>query len=152
MSKFKKQKKELAPINTASLPDIIFMLLFFFMTVTTMRETEFLIQEPTLPEAKTVKKVQDKNLVSTIYIGKSRDGSTSGDIIQLNDKIAQVKDVRSFILNNRTGKSDDEVSRMSTMFKADQGTKLGTLADIKKELREIEALKIAYAASQNNEK
>lgn len=151
MSKFKKQKKDLPAISTASLPDIVFMLLFFFMTVTTMRETEFQIKEPELPQAKTVKKVEDKNLVSTIYIGKSRDNSESGDLIQLNDKIAQVKDVRAFILNNRTGKSDDDVLRMSTMFKADKNTKLGTLADIKKELREIEALKIAYAASKEME-
>jgi biopolymer transport protein ExbD len=148
MSKFKKQKKGLPPISTASLPDIIFMLLFFFMTVTTMRETDLVIKEPELPSAKTVKKVEDKNLVSTIYIGKSREEGTKGDFIQLNDKLARVEDVRAFILNSRANKSDDDVLMMSTLFKADKGTKVGTLADIKKELREIEALKIAYAASQ----
>ena len=148
MSKFKKQKKEVPQISTASLPDVVFMLLFFFMTVTSMRETEFRIKEPDLPNAKSVKKVEDKNLVSTIYIGKSLKEGTKGDFIQLNDKIAQVSDVRGFIMLSRVGKSDEDVSRMSTVFKADKGTKLGTVADIKKELREIDALKIAYAASQ----
>lgn len=147
MSKFKKQNKTVPQISTASLPDVVFMLLFFFMTVTSMRETEFRIKEPLLPHAKSVKKVEDKNLVSTIYIGKSIDDEIKGDMIQLNDKIAQVSDVRNFILNSRTGKDEDAISRMSTLFKADKGTKVGTLADIKKELREIEALKIAYAAA-----
>lgn len=149
MSKFKKQNKTVPAISTASLPDVVFMLLFFFMTVTTMRETEFRIKEPQLPHAKTVKKIEDKNLVSTIYIGKSLNEAETGDVIQLNDKIAQVKDVRGFILDSRAGKSDDEVLMMSTMFKADKTAKLGTLADIKKELREIEALKIAYAAVED---
>lgn len=148
MSKFKKQKKELPAISTASLPDIVFMLLFFFMTVTTMRETEFKIKEPVLPQAKSTKRIEDKNFVSTIFIGKSRDASKSGDLIQLNDKIAQVSDVKNFIMISRVGKSEDDISRMSTVFKADKETKLGTLADIKKELREIDALKIGYAASQ----
>jgi len=148
MSKFKKQNKTVPQISTASLPDVVFMLLFFFMTVTSMRETEFKIKEPILPNAKSVKKVEDKNLVSTIYIGKSVNEGTSGDLIQLNDKIAQVSDVRNFIMISRVGKNDDDISRMSTVFKADKGTKLGTVADIKKELREIDALKIAYAASQ----
>ena len=150
MSKFKKQKKELPAISTASLPDIVFMLLFFFMTVTTMRETEFKIKEPMLPQAKSVKKVEDKNLVSTIYIGQSRDANVKGDIIQLNDKIAQVSDVRNFILTKQAGKDEEAISRMSTLFKADKATKVGTLADIKRELREIDALKIAYAASQTS--
>jgi len=147
MSKFKKQKKGLPVISTASLPDIVFMLLFFFMTVTTMRETEFKIKEPTLPHAKSVKKVEDKNLVSTVYIGKSLRESSQEDVIQLNDKISQVSDIRNFIMISRTGKDEDDISRMSTLFKADKSTKLGTIADIKKELREIDALKIAYAAS-----
>ena len=149
MSKFKKQKKGLPPISTASLPDIIFMLLFFFMTVTTMRDVDYKIIEPELPEVQTAKKIQDKNLVSTIYIGKSLNSNIKGDVIQLNDKLANVSDVRAFILNNRAGKADDEVAMMSTLFKADKGTKVGTLADIKKELREIEALKIAYSARES---
>ena len=148
MSKFKKQNKTVPAISTASLPDIVFMLLFFFMTVTSMRETEFKIKEPQLPNAHDVKKIEDKNLVSTIYIGRSRDENNKGDVLQLNDKIGRVQDVRAFVLNNREGKSEEDISLMQTMFKADKGTKLGTIADIKKELREIDALKIAYAASE----
>lgn len=152
MSKFKKQKKELPAISTASLPDIVFMLLFFFMTVTTMRETDLKIKEPVVPSAVSVKKIEDKNLVRTIFIGKSKKENETGDFIQLNDKIAQPSDVKDFVLKTTAGKTADEISMMSTVFKSDKDVKLGTIADIKKELRNIDALKISYVASKSNEK
>ncbi len=146
MSKFKKQKKGLPPISTASLPDIVFMLLFFFMVSTTMRETELKIIQPRLPQAQDVKKFEHKTLVSTVYIGKSVDPTNKGDVIQLNDKIARVSDIRTFIFNNREKLQEDEIPFMTTLFKADIDSKVGTIADIKRELREIDALKISYAA------
>lgn len=43
MAKFKKDgKRETPAISTASLPDIVFMLLFFFMVSTTMREVSLM--------------------------------------------------------------------------------------------------------------
>lgn len=152
MSKFKKQKKGLPPISTASLPDIVFMLLFFFMVSTTMRETELKIKQPNLPEAHNVKKFEHKNLVSTIYVGKSIDPSVKGDVIQLNDKIARVSDVKTFIFNNRQKLNEEDVPFMTTLFKADVDTKVGTIADIKRNLREIDALKISYAAVGKKDK
>ena len=74
MSKFKKKKKGLPALSTASLPDIVFMLLFFFMVTTTMRETDLQIDSPRLPSATEVKKLEHKSLVSTIYVGKAKDG------------------------------------------------------------------------------
>ncbi len=151
MSKFKKQKKELPPISTASLPDIVFMLLFFFMVSTTMRETELLIKEPTLPTAKTIKKFEHKNLVSTVYVGESRDEANKSDVIQLNDKLAKVSDIKGFVIAARAKVSDSEIPFMTTLFKADVNCKMGTIADIKKELRDMDQLKISYAASQLGE-
>lgn len=151
MSKFKKQKKGLPAISTASLPDIVFMLLFFFMVSTTMRETELKIKPPSLPTAHNTKKLEHKNLVSTIYIGKSFDSGNKSDVIQLNDKISRVSDVQRFIFANREKLQEADVPFMTTLFKVDKGVKVGTLADCKKELREIDALKISYAATPNNE-
>jgi len=151
MSKFKKQKKGLPPISTASLPDIVFMLLFFFMVSTTMRETELKIKQPNLPQAHEVKKFEHKNLVSTVYIGKSLDPNKKGDVIQLNDKIARVSDIQSFIFNNREKLQEEEIPFMTTLFKADIDAKVGTIADIKRNLRDIDALKISYAAVGRNE-
>jgi len=151
MSKFKKQKKELPPISTASLPDIVFMLLFFFMVSTTMRETELMIKPPQLPQAHAIKKFEHKNLVSTVYIGKSLNPNKKGDVIQLNDKIARVSDIQGFIFNNREKLQEEEVPFMTTLFKADIDAKVGTIADIKRSLRDIDALKISYAAVGRNE-
>lgn len=145
MSKFSKKKKEMPAVNTASLPDIVFMLLFFFMVTTVMRETELKIEPPKLPEATEVKKLEKKNLVSFIYVGKSIDGKVKGDVIQLNDKISTVKDIRNFILAKRESVSQNEINKLTASIKADVGTEVGTIYDIKNELREINALKINYS-------
>jgi len=153
MSKFKKQKKGLPPINTASLPDIVFMLLFFFMVATTMRETSPLVGQD-LPTAVEIKKLSEKRLISTIYVGPASDAKKygDGDKIQLNDKIASVKDVRNFIYAQREKVSQDEQSAMTTLIKSDKKSTVGTINDIKKELREINALKVTYATRQGTRK
>ena len=68
MSRFKKNnKKGMGAISTASLPDIVFMLLFFFMVTTVMRETTLFVEVVT-PKATEIKKMEKKSLVSYIYI------------------------------------------------------------------------------------
>lgn len=151
MSKFKKSKKGLPAISTASLPDIVFMLLFFFMVSTTMRETDLLIKKPSLPSANEVKKLEQKSLVSTIYVGKAKDSKQGGgDKIQFNDKLATVKDVRAFIYSERAKHNEDEVPYMTVSIKADINSYVGTITDIKAELREINALKISYSSKKGN--
>jgi biopolymer transport protein ExbD len=151
MSKFKKKKKGLPAISTASLPDIVFMLLFFFMVSTTMRETDLLIKKPVLPVASEVKKLELKSLVSTIYVGKSKDARISGDKIQVNDKIVEVKDIPSFIFSERALRKEDEVKFMTTSIKADKEASVGTILDIKEQLRDINALKISFSTAKGND-
>jgi len=147
MSKFRKKKKGLPAISTASLPDIVFMLLFFFMVSTTMRETELKIKPPKLPTASEVKKLEHKSLVSTIYIGKSKDARISGDKIQVNDKIIDVADVTSFIFAERGKRPEDQVKFMTTSIKADKDANVGTILDIKEQLRDINALKVSFSTT-----
>jgi len=146
MSKFGKKKKGMAPINTASLPDIVFMLLFFFMVATTMRETTILVKND-IPSATEIKKLEEKRLVMTIYVGEAQDVNAfgEGDKIQLNDKIATIKDVRNFIYMSRKKVPEDEQGYMTTLIKGDKESSVGTINDIKKELREVNALKVTYA-------
>lgn len=151
MSKFKKKKKGTPGISTASLPDIVFMLLFFFMVSTTMRETDLLIKKPALPVANEVKKLEHKSLVSTIYIGKSKDPRISGDKIQVNDKIIEVKDVPSFIYSERALRPEEDVKFMTTSIKADKDASVGTVLDIKEQLRDINALKISFSTSKGTD-
>ena len=82
MSKFKKKKKEMPAMNTASLPDIVFMLLFFFMVTTTMRETSLVLENPVLPSASEIKKLEHKSLVVTIYVGKAKDKKRGSSCFQ----------------------------------------------------------------------
>jgi biopolymer transport protein ExbD len=144
MSKFRKKKKGMPGISTASLPDIVFMLLFFFMVTTVMRETDLKIKKPQLPKANQVKKLERKSLVSYIYVSKSKDG-VPGDKLQLNDRISEIKDIKSFIFSERATHSEDEIPLLTTSIKADVKTNVGTITDIKQELRDINALKINYS-------
>ena len=143
MSKFRKKKKGTPAISTASLPDIVFMLLFFFMVTTVMRETDLKIQKPKLPFATEVKKLERKSLVSYIYVGKVK--GQNGDKIQLNDRIADVKDVKYFVFAERETHSEDEIPLLTTSIKADIESNVGTITDIKEELRNVNALKINYS-------
>ena len=137
MSKFKKKKKGMPAVNTASLPDIVFMLLFFFMVTTTMRETDLVIDTPRLPSATEVKKLEHKSLVSTIYVGKPKDAKygTSFNRIQLNDKIATPEDIPAFIYNERSKRAEEEVPYMTTSIKADRESNVGVITDIRLKLR-----------------
>ena len=101
MSKFKKQKSgDLPAVSTASLPDIVFMLLFFFMTVTVMKNDDLLVDN-TLPTATEVHKLDKKNRIMYIYAGtpSSRYAAKYGSSakIQLDDKFSNVSDVGPFI-------------------------------------------------------
>ncbi|MFC2109354.1 ExbD/TolR family protein [Bacteroidota bacterium] len=152
MSKFNKKKKGLPAVNTAALPDIVFMLLFFFMVTTTMRETDLVIKAPQLPNATEVKKLEHKSLVSTIYVGKAKDQAKfgSGDKIQLNDKLATVNDVANFIYSEQEKHNPEEIPYMTTSIKSDIKASVGTIHDIRLELRDINSLKVSYSTRKGD--
>ncbi len=154
MSLFKKDKdREVPAISTASLPDIIFMLLFFFMVTTVMREVELKIIVK-LPKATELQKLEKKSLVSYIYIGKpqARFQKVFGTEprIQLNDAFAEVKDVPQFIIKEREARNEKMIPLMTTSLKVDEDTKMGIVTDVKQELRKVNALKINYSARKRN--
>ena len=148
MSKFKKKKSgDLPAVNTASLPDIVFMLLFFFMVATVMRQNTLMVQNQ-LPFADQVEKLDKKDLVMYIYAGKPspRYQQTYGTEarIQLNDKFASVSEVQQFIYSERESKREELIPYLTTALKVDVETNMGLVSDIKQELRKAEALKINY--------
>ncbi|WP_274474097.1 ExbD/TolR family protein [Mangrovimonas aestuarii] len=154
MSKFKKKKGgDLPAISTASLPDIVFMLLFFFMVATVMRENTLMI-ENSLPTADQVEKLDKKDLVMYIYAGKpsSRylDKYGKEARIQLNDKFADVKDIAAFIAAERAAKREELVPYLTTALKVDRDCNMGLITDIKQELRKVNALKINYTTNKGN--
>ena len=146
MSKFKKKKGgELPPVSTASLPDIVFMLLFFFMVATVMRDNDLKI-ENRLPGADQVEKLE-KDRSMFIYAGKPsaqyRKFGTEARI-QINDKFASIDNVQAAVQEARAGLRPELQDRLVVALKVDEDTNAGLVSDIKQKLREINALKIMY--------
>jgi len=150
MAKFKKKGNSDTPgISTASLPDIVFMILMFFMVSTSMRQTDILVKV-TLPEATEAAKLERKDLSSYIYIGaparqfQAQFGTDAR--IQLNDSFKSIDDIRDFIASERESLSEADRTFMTTSLKIDQDTRMGIVTDVKQELRRCSALKIMYAS------
>ena len=152
MSKFKKKSGGGSTgINTASLPDIVFMLLFFFMVTTVLRETTLKVKVTT-PFATEVQKLEKKSLVSYIYVGKPAEPERYGtqSRIQLNDVFAEPSDIANFIILEREKIDERLVPQMTTSIRADKDTKMGIVTDVKQELRKINALKINYSTKKGD--
>ncbi|MEG1623194.1 MAG: biopolymer transporter ExbD [Alistipes sp.] len=147
----KKGGKGLPPISTASLPDVIFMILFFFMVSTTMRDQELLVRYK-LPTATEVQKLEKKSLISYIHVGppslvmQAKFGTAP--VIQLNDSYKKPYDIGQFIAAERDKLNENDKALMTVCIKADVNTKMGVITDIKQELRRASALKISYAAAK----
>ncbi|MDE6105739.1 MAG: biopolymer transporter ExbD [Bacteroidales bacterium] len=150
MGKFNKGgKKETPEINTGSMSDIIFMLLFFFMVITTMREATLFVRIIP-PVASEVQKLEKKSLVSYIYVGPPIDARKYGTAprIQVHAQVAHVSEIMGFVEAERL--SRDEVDRplLTTSIKADRTVKMGIVTDVKVELRKANALKINYSTAR----
>jgi biopolymer transport protein ExbD len=151
MAKFKRKGKGGTPaISTASLPDIVFMLLFFFMVTTTMREVTLLVKN-TKPYATEIQKLERKSLVNYIYVGAPKD-YLAGQFgteprLQLDDSFAQVNEITQWVEIVREEVNEAERPLMTISIKADKKTKMGLISDIKQELRKANALKINYSTT-----
>lgn len=150
MGKFKKDgKKETPAISTASLPDIVFMLLFFFMVSTTMREVTLMIKN-NMPEATQAVKLEKKSLVSSIYVGKPTDQyiGTYGTEprIQLNDAFATLPEIGAFVASEREARKEEDRNDIINNLKVQEEVTMGIVTDIKQELRKANSLKINYGS------
>jgi biopolymer transport protein ExbD len=147
MGRFKQKKSGGIPkISTASLPDVVFILLCFFMVSTSMRETT-LIVKVRLPDATEVQKLERKALVSYIYVGPPMKASYGTESrIQLNDQFAKIDDIQDFIATEREARDEADRKLMTTSIKADRETRMGIVTDIKQELRKAGAFKINYSS------
>lgn len=150
MGKFNKTGKRGMPaLNTSSLPDLIFTLLFFFMIVTTMREVTLKV-EFKAPQGTELEKLEKKSLVTFIYVGKPtadlRKKMGSESRIQLNDKFADVAEIQDYVLQERSSMKEEDQPFMTVSLKIDKDTKMGIVTDIKQALRQAYALKINYSA------
>ena len=152
MGKFNKSgKKGMPELNTSSLPDLIFTLLFFFMIITTMREVTLKVQFRA-PQGTELEKLEKKSLVTFIYIGKPtaqfQKQMGSETRIQLNDKFEDVSAVQDYIYQERENMKEEDQPFMTVSLKVDKETKMGIVTDVKQALRQAYALNINYSATQ----
>jgi len=150
MAKFKKKSNTSQDIPTAALPDIIFMLLFFFMVTTVLRESTILVKQ-SIPKATQLRKLEQKKLVSYMYVGKPTDPKKFGSEpkIQANDAFIEVEGIIQFIEEEKSKLAENEKDQITISIKVDDETKMGIVADIQEKMRDVNARKLMYAASKS---
>ncbi|MFK7950800.1 MAG: ExbD/TolR family protein [Saprospiraceae bacterium] len=150
MSKFSKKRGASTPeISTASLPDIIFMLLFFFMVVTVMKESTLKVQV-SVPNATELEKLERKSLVHHIYVGKPtaqyQAQYGTAPRMQLNDQFAVIEDIPLFLEQEKLKVNERERDFLTTSLRVDKEATMGIVSDVKTKLRKSNQLKINYSA------
>ena len=155
MSRFSSRRgKENPEVSTASLPDIIFMLLFFFMVVTVLRDSELKVQVST-PSATELTKLEKKSLVNYIYVGKPtqqyRDVYGTSPRMQLGDKFATVDDIPIFLEKHRISVPENQQTGITSSLRVDGEVTMGIVQDIKTQLRKSNQLKVNYSAKPRSE-
>ena len=154
MGKFSKSGgREMPELNTSSLPDLVFAFLFFIMMVTSIREVTPKVSFSNLPSATELTKLEEKSLVTFIYVGKPnkeyRAMYGSNSAIQLNDQVTQNPTaVYSYLEQAKAKLRDDRRSLMQVSLKADKETKMNIISQIKEELRRANTLNLSYSARQ----
>lgn len=170
MSKFRKDGKKGAPgVNTSSLPDIVFMLLFFFMVATTSKESDPTVKvtQPKGVRTTDMTPYKQRSEIDFLYLGKPLNPARASKYKELGmeyllfmDNVAQstpddlynVNAVRRWKLDkfdSKPARMSEPIESVITCIKADEGAPTGMIFDIRKELQEIEALTIAYAVRDN---
>ena len=150
MSMFKRKDHSVPGLNTASLPDLIFTVLFFFMIVTHMKENQMKVKYQ-VPQGTKLERLAKKSTVSHIYIGKPNKGG-GYNAVQVNDNIVDAADVEDFIAAERKRMAPDDAKNMTVSIKADKKADMGVVTDVKQSLRRANALKILYSGKKSTKK
>lgn len=152
MGRFKKEGSKGTPdLNMGSMSDIIFMFLFFFMVITTMRESQLFVTIQ-LPQATEIQKLDKKSLVVNINIGEPNSKYVAKlghePRIQLDDQFSEVSDINAFVEEQRNNHIEAEKNKLTWSLKVDKKTKMGIVTDVKQELRKSSAFKVNYSSTK----
>jgi biopolymer transport protein ExbD len=153
MSKFRKKTKVKQDIPTASMPDVVFMLLFFFMVTTELRKTSIDVMQR-IPQATQLRKLQRKSLVTNLYIGEPKKSEQFGaePKIQAEDVFIEPNDIILWINREKDKLPENEREQITVALKVDSEAKRGIIADVETQLRKANARKILYSTLQRSEK
>ncbi len=148
MSLFRKKERQMPGLNTSSLPDLIFTVLFFFMIVTHMRSVTVKVAFQT-PQGTELTKLVKKTSTTYIFVGRPvRSGMQPADtfVVQVNDRLMSVGQLAEYLSAERSRMSPDDLEQMTVSLKADKNVPMGIINDVKQALRKANALKIHYSA------
>jgi biopolymer transport protein ExbD len=152
MAKFKKKTQTKQEIPTSSMPDVVFMLLFFFMVTTQLREKTIEVFQR-IPEASQLRKLQRKSLVTNLFIGAPKKEAQYGKEprIQAEDVFIEAKDIIRWVNNEKDKLAENERDQLTVALKVDSEAKRGIIADVETELRKANARKILYTSMERRE-
>ncbi len=148
MSRWKRREHRVPGLNVASLPDLIFTVLFFFMIVTHMRDVTPKVKYQ-VPQGTELSKAPSKSGLVYIFIGEGDTGETR---IQLNDRYVTVAELGAEIEKIRSKMAEADRQNMVVSIRADRHTEMGIINDVKQELRKVGALNINYSAEKKRKK
>ena len=147
MSMYRHQSHEVPGLNTSSLPDLIFSVLFFFMIVTHMRKANVLVKYK-VPARTELTRLTKRSATSYIYVGTPMQPlADGGSEIQLNDKIVSPEEIEPYMIRERKNLGQEDKEKMQVSIKADRKTKMGVITDIKQALRKANVLQITYSGT-----
>lgn len=142
----RKKHRSVPGLNMASMPDLIFTVLFFFMIVTHMRNETVKVKLQ-VPQGTEVSKASNKFSTINIYIGRNNYGDTQ---IQVNDRMCSLEQVGALVQNFKANLSEESQENLIINLRADRNTDMGIVNDLKKELRNVGALTIRYSATEKS--
>ncbi|MCD8291885.1 MAG: biopolymer transporter ExbD [Prevotella sp.] len=154
MTFIRRTKRDVPSLTTATLPDLIFVVLFFFMAVTHMREVTLKVRYR-VPEGTELTKLTKKSAVTYIYIGKPIENVQSANAetrIQVNDKFADLPMVVDYVTEERDRMTPEDLQMMSVSVKADRDTEMGIISDVKQALMQANVVRVNFSALQKSEK
>lgn len=152
MAKFKKKTQTKQDIPTSSMPDVVFMLLFFFMVTTQLRDKTIEVLQR-LPEATQLRKLQRKSLVTNLFIGSPKKEAQYGKEpkIQAEDVFIEPRDIILWVNREKDKLAENERDQLTISLKVDVEAKRGIIADVETELRKANARKILYTSMERRE-
>jgi len=149
--KYQKKNSTDSEVPTAALPDIIFMLLFFFMVSTIMRDTEVKVKQE-LPRAEQLVKLERKDLIVNIYVGKPKSAMLGTEpLIQADGTYIKLERLGTWIREVRSNLEESEKKQLTISLKVDKDVRMGLVIDIQAELRKVDARKIIYQSPKKQE-
>lgn len=144
-----RNRHKIPMLNTASLPDLIFTVLFFFMIVTHMRDDNMQVKY-TLPKGDQLSSQQKHPNIVDIYVGKaitqSGNAEAEGYLLQVNNEVVDIRDLGPILMSAKQKAEASGMSSVRVNFCADRNVPMSIISEIKRVMRRCDALEVSYTA------